>query len=141
MPTSQVQKQRSLLDGASDWLFSIDFEEQKLVFPPEIYSTSERPDIVIWSGFLKLVIMIELTCPSEEGITNATNRKQRRYGCLLDNIRPQWTPILFIVEVGARGYVANSMVKCLRRLGFSNRRTHLTTCEKDYFFIFCFSLI
>ena len=74
-----------------------------------------------------MVILIELTCPAEEGIKNASTRKQTRYGVLVQDIRTQrnpWTAILFTVEVGARGFVANSMMRCLRRLGFSNRQVN-----------------
>ena len=49
----------------------VDFDGKKTVFPPEIYSTPERPDVVIWSGSRKSVILIELTCPSEEGFVQA----------------------------------------------------------------------
>ena len=96
----------------------VDFGRQKLVFPPEIYGTSERPDIVIWSVSSKTVIMIELTCPSEA----ASVRKHNRYEDLVQNIRLQeWNLVLMTVEVGARGYVATSMLRCLHRLGFSHR--------------------
>ena len=123
--TKSVQRKKSLLDRAQDWKLLVDFERQKLVFPPEIYGTSERPDIVIWSVSSKTVIMIELTCPSEEGFEAASVRKHRRYEDLVQNIRLQeWNPILMTVEVGVRGYVATSMLRCLRRLGFSNREVH-----------------
>ena len=69
--------------------------------------------------------MIELTCPSEEGFEAASVRKHRRYEDLVQNIRLQeWNPILMTVEVGVRGYVATSMLRCLHRLGFSNREVH-----------------
>ena len=100
----------------------VDFERQKLVFPPEIYGTSERPHIVIWSVSSNTVIMIELTCPSEEGFEAASVRKHNRYEDLVQNIRLQeWNPVLMTVEVGARGYEATSMLRCLHRLGFSHR--------------------
>jgi hypothetical protein len=122
---------KSLLDGAKDWKVLIDFGHKRAVFPPEIYSTSERPDIVIWSSSSKTVIVIELTCPSEEGIEEAEARKIDRYKILMQNIRAKrftrresWTTHFFTVEVGARGYVANSMMKCLHSLGFTNRQSN-----------------
>lgn len=54
----------SLLLGASDWQLLVDYDSARIVFPPEICATSERPDIIIWSVTLKKVI----TCPAEEGI-------------------------------------------------------------------------
>ena len=69
--------------------------------------------------------MIELTCPSEKGFKAASVRKESRYKDLVHNIRSQqWNPILMTVEVGVRSYVATSMLKCLHRLGFSNREVH-----------------
>ena len=73
---TQVYRRRQRaceLDGATDWVCLVDLE-QKLIFPPEILCTSLRPDLVIWSRSLRKVIIIELTCPAEEGIANATQR-------------------------------------------------------------------
>ena len=81
-------------------------------FPAEICGTSQRPDIVVWSPLSKIVILIELTCPAEEGIQNATNRKQERYTDLQLLIRQNnWKSHLFTIEVGARGFVAKSTIK------------------------------
>ena len=71
-----------LLHGASDWKLLVDFERHKIMFPPEIYSTDERPDVIIWSASLRKIILIELTCPAEEGIQAASERKLRRYETL-----------------------------------------------------------
>ena len=68
----QKPRRRCLLDGAADWKVLVDFDSDRIVFPPEICSTSSRPDIVIWSRQLKSVILIELTCPAEEGILRAS---------------------------------------------------------------------
>ena len=68
---------------------------------------------------MKTVVLIELTCPAEEGIQNASVRKQERYADLTDLIsNHNWTPQLFTVEVGARGFVAKSLMNCLKALGF-----------------------
>ena len=78
-------------------------------FNAEICSTNERPYIVVWSSLFKVVVLIELTCPAEEGIQNASIRKQNRYIDLQLLIRNNgWTPHLFTIEVGARGFVAHS---------------------------------
>ena len=93
-------------------------------FPASICSTSQRPDLVIWSSRKKVVILGELTCPAEEGIQNATNRKQERYVDIQDLTRRNgWTPHLFTFEVGARGLVAKSTLRFLRSIGFSSRST------------------
>ena len=56
------------------------------MLPPEIVATSQRPDIVIWSIARKKVIMIELTCPAEERIEAARERKLGRYTQLKQDI-------------------------------------------------------
>ena len=50
------------LDGSDDWKILVDFDSEQIVFPPEILSTSERPDIIIWSNASRKVLLIELTC-------------------------------------------------------------------------------
>ena len=64
---------------------------------------------MIWSVTLKKVIMIELTCPAEEGIEAARERKHARYEQLKqDSANAGWVAHLLTIEVGARGYVAYS---------------------------------
>ena len=69
----------SLLDHAHDWIMLLDFDQKRSLFPVEICSTSQRPDIVIWSPSTKVVIVVELTCPAEENILSAQIRKLGRY--------------------------------------------------------------
>ena len=122
---SSAQKQkptdakRSLLMGAKDWNLLVDFDSSPIVFPPEIFATNARPDIIIWSAKLKKVVLIELTCPAEEGIANAETRKLLRYNALVEQIRNQagWNCTLFTAEVGARGFVAFSARRCMSSLG------------------------
>ena len=60
-----------------------------------------------------------MTWPAEEGIQNATNRKQERYTDLQLLIRQNdWKSHLFTIEVGARGFVAKSTIQMFRALGF-----------------------
>ena len=40
--------------------------KKRLIFPQEIYATSLRPDIVIWSGETKQIVIAELTVPWED---------------------------------------------------------------------------
>jgi hypothetical protein len=115
-------KKKSLLDGARDWKFLVDFDDQMITFPPEIYATPERPDIVIWSVSSRTVILLELTCPAEEGIQAASLRKTARYTPLKNYIKESgWSPYLMTFEVGARGFVARSTRRCFRRLGLTNK--------------------
>ena len=74
-PPKRITRRQTLLDGFSDWILLLDLEDHKLVFPPEVYSTPLRPDIVIWSAQRQHVLMVELTCPAEEGIEAAQVRR------------------------------------------------------------------
>ena len=91
------------------------------MFRPEIYGTPARPDIIIWSYASRRVILIELTCPAEEGIQAAKTRTLKRYAPLCSNIPKSWSSTLMTIEVGARGFVGNSVRSCFRKLGLPNR--------------------
>eukprot|EP00057_Strongylocentrotus_purpuratus_P031916 XP_786079.3 PREDICTED: uncharacterized protein LOC580961 [Strongylocentrotus purpuratus] len=75
-------RQRTCLDGASDWNIRIDLGE-KLIFPPAIVVTNLRPDVVIWSPTSKRAILLELTVPHGANMQRAHERKSRKYEELL----------------------------------------------------------
>ena len=78
---------------------------------------------MIWSIALKKVVMIELTCPAEEGIEAAREYKLGRYTQLKQDIEEVvWVAGLLTLEVGARGYVAYSTERCFRQLGMQKRK-------------------
>jgi hypothetical protein len=123
-PTTKSHRRKSILDWATDWKLLVDFETEKIIFPPEIYSTPLRPDIIIWSSITKQVFLIELTCPAEEGIEAAQIRKEARYADLRDQIRSAnktWSVTVMTIEAGARGFVARTIPRCLNRLGLAPR--------------------
>src|SRR5689334_17526347 len=84
--------------------------------------TKERPDIVLWSESSRRVFLIELTCPAEEGIEAARDRKESKYYPLLLGIKKTkcWTADLFTLEIGARGLVACRAFKIFRLLGMES---------------------
>ena len=101
-----------LLLWAQDWIFLADLRP-RLVFPPHIVSTDERPDIVIYSNITKCIIMIELASPCEENFDERHEYKLWWYNDLLGECRNRgWSAHLFAVEVGARGYTAQSLTAC-----------------------------
>jgi hypothetical protein len=118
--TSHHVPNRGLLAIANDWQLLVDYDHKKIVFPPAICSTSERPDIILWSRMSRRVLLVELTCPAEEGIRAAQIKKETRYFKLLQNIteNTSWSPELLTIEVGARGLVAGSTFRTFVRLGF-----------------------
>ena len=73
---------------------------------------------MLWSVALKKVVMVELTCPAEEGIEAAVERKLGRYTQLKQDIEEVgWVAGLLTTEGGARGSVAYSTERCFRQLG------------------------
>jgi hypothetical protein len=113
---------RHLLSEANDWQILVDLEH-KLVFPPEIFSTNQRPDIVIWSINAKKVLLVELTVPCDENIEAAQTRKTGRYTQLSSDINSttDWNSTIITIEVGARGFVARTMSSFFRRIGFTTQ--------------------
>ena len=76
-------------------------------------------DIVIFSRALRQVILIELTVPLEDRVCLAHERKRNRYLPLLSLCQSNgWNATHFPVEVGSRGFVAYSLMRCLTQLGF-----------------------
>jgi len=108
-----------IMSTGNDWELLIDYQYDPIVFPPEICSTAERPDIIIWSR--RRVILAELTCPAEEGIKAAEIRKLARYNKelvpLITGQFPAWTVHLFTIEAGVRGFLAHSFRKFLSKIG------------------------
>jgi zinc-binding in reverse transcriptase len=111
-----------LLSVANDWVLLVDFDHKKIVFPPNFYSTNERPDIVIWSRMSRKVVLLELTCCAEEGVSAAKLRKEVRYQTLVDNINSSgWRAELLTLEVGARGLIRNDTWRSFVKLGFTSQ--------------------
>ena len=87
LPLQTTNKPKEgLLTKANDWVLLVDFEHKKIVFPPHIYPTNQRPDIIFWSRMSRSVILLELTCCAEEGVKAAQLRKQVRYHELVENV-------------------------------------------------------
>jgi hypothetical protein len=121
--------EQGLLSVANDWNLLVDFDHKKIVFPPHIYSTNERPDVVLWSRMSRNVVLLELTCCAEEGVAAAKLRKQVRYQALVDNINSSgWRAELLTVEVGARGIIRNDTWRSFVKLGFTSQNA-TTLCK------------
>jgi len=92
-----------VLACANDWKLRVDFDAKKVEFPPTILATSLRPDIVLWSEMSRVVLLIELTCPAEEGMAAAQLRKETKYSELLDSINATnvWKASLWTRDRGA----------------------------------------
>ena len=123
LPVRQRQRRPLLstdtLRCASDWQFLFDVDGGYNVFPIEIAASAQRPDIVIYSLSLRKVLLIELTVPLEDRVAAAHTIKTTRYATLLSACESNGFGVFhFPVEVGSRGFVARSLLDCLRQLGF-----------------------
>ena len=117
----RARRSAGVLRSADDWVLLLDLGKQ-LRFPEHIAQTSLRPDVVLYSAFSKMVVMVELTVPGEARFAVSQERKLDRYQDLkVDCERNGWKVVLLAVEVGARGYVAHSFVSGMKRLGFFGR--------------------
>ena len=126
--TNKKTKTEGVLHTASDWKLKVDLEDG-LVIPVSLAITSLRPDILLFSPLSKKAIIIELTCPCEENMGVWHEEKSQKYHPLCTSIRSNsWSVYFFAVEVavGARGFCAESVRSCLRRLGFSNKLCNKT---------------
>ncbi|VDI43607.1 switch-associated protein 70 [Mytilus galloprovincialis] len=109
-------QQHFILDKGSDWNMRADIGK-KLVFP-ECVQTTLRPDIVVWSQPSKMIVAIELTVPWEERCEEAYQRKKEKYTELMTTCRERgWKAWLFPVEVGCRGFPAQSVWRMLQAMG------------------------
>ena len=115
-------KQIGLLPTAKDWELLVDLKTQ-LKFPQEIAATIKRPDIVLWSKATKQVVLIELTVPWEERIEEAYQRKMLSYDELVHDCRTNgWKTWCLPIEVGCRGFAAQSLWRCLKLLGIVGKQ-------------------
>ena len=76
------QPKLGLLSFANDWSLLIDYDHKQTTFPPNIYPTNQRPDGVLWSRSTRRVVLLELTCCAEEGVTQkggSVPRTRRKY--------------------------------------------------------------
>ena len=91
--------------------------KKKLVFP-DVVQTNLRPDIVMWAPSSKKIILIELTVPWEDSCEEAFERKSSKYAELVEECKRRgWSAWLFPVEIGARGFPAQSAWRLFQKLG------------------------
>ena len=99
-----------------------DEDKYPIIFPPEIVTTSRRPDITIYSPAEKLGIVIELTVPAEENMAQANHRKKCKYEDLINEGQEAgWNLKYFPVEVGSRGFTNKTLRTCFKYLGLTNK--------------------
>ena len=107
----------SYLDGASDWVLSVDLEG-RLKVPSKVAETSLRPDMLLLSDSAKRVGIIELTVPSEDRVEISGELKRAKYSELeREGRRKGWVVRIWTLEVGCRGFPAASTAAFLKDIG------------------------
>ena len=107
----------SLLEGCTDWHVATDLKHN-FIFRTEIAFTTKRSDIVISSVKAKKIFVIELTVSFEENFDWAHQHKLEKYEDLREQcVRNGWITNVFPIEVGCRGFIANSTSVFLTNLG------------------------
>ncbi|XP_033750531.1 uncharacterized protein LOC117334822 [Pecten maximus] len=118
VPVQGTNKKSGLLEMADDWTMEVDLHGRSSF--PNIVQTSLRPDIVLWSRGEKKLLLVELTVPWEERCVQANERKRAKYEDLLAECWEQvWQTWNFPVEVGYRGFPAQSVWRTLSALGLT----------------------
>jgi hypothetical protein len=114
-PKTSKKKPTGILQDGTSWKMLVDLDRQ-LVFP--LIETLLRPDMVLLADKEKIAVIIELTCPVVENIEARHSEKSKKYEDLAQQCRAiGWKTHLFAVEVGARGYAAQSLWTCWKKLG------------------------
>ena len=91
------------------------------IFPPEIVTTSRRPDITIYSPSKRQCISIELAVPAT--LAQANSRKKiRKYEDLIQEGQSAgWELKYFPVEVGSGEFTNNTLHTYFKFFGLTNK--------------------
>ena len=119
--TGRPLKRVKILQGGCNWKVESDLSG-RLVFPVAAAITRLRPDLVIWSGAARVLIIGELTVPWEEHMQEANERKKTKYAPLMTECAgKQWQVHCLPFEVGCHGFVGTSLMTFLHKLGITHR--------------------
>ena len=119
--------------GQHDWKFLFDLGPEQLLFPPEVATTTLRPDGVFYSLSTKTVIVLERTVPLEDRVHAAHDRKKSKYIPLASTCEENGFRVHLIpIEVGCLGYCPHSLLQSLKMLGLprSSARHIRTECSR-----------
>ena len=110
------------------WKVAADLDSQ-VIFP--VVTTTQRPDLTVWSPDNKHVIIMELTVPWEENIGKAEERKEERYADFIAACKDKgWETEYYHLAVGCRGYV-DSKIPALFRSRFRLQSNKLRKMTKE----------
>ena len=119
------------IKGAADWVCRFDLMDDSTSsvstgdysLPHDIFLTALRADGYAISRLTKCCVLIELTCPLEENITQWHATKTDKYAELrIEAELKGWKVFFLVVEVGARGWIPPSTTGQLRAMGLAPSR-------------------
>ena len=121
-----------------DWKILMDTREHQYQVPPSIASTSQRPDICVYSDKAKKVCFIELTSPAEENINIWKLKKRQKYLDLVEEAKSNgYYACCRTIEVGARGFVSKSSMNVFSMLGVGEREKTVIRKEMSKIAVRC----
>ena len=116
--STEPTKPVNYLSSAKDWLLSVDIEGQ-LKVPKDVTITNLRPDLTLISRSTRQFGIIELTVPTEDRVEISGELKKIKYEKIAQEARlNKWKVKIWAVEVGCRGFPANSMLTLLKDIGY-----------------------
>ncbi|XP_078664128.1 uncharacterized protein LOC144907199 [Branchiostoma floridae x Branchiostoma belcheri] len=118
--TGKSREVGNILEKAKTWELRVDLGRK--LQSPKVVQTKLRPDAVLWAEAEKKLVLVELTVPWEERCEEAYERKKNKYQELIDECRSKgWQAWLFPVEVGCRGFPAQSVWKLFTAIGVKGK--------------------
>ena len=122
----------------TDWKILMDSRSSQYQVPPSIASTSQRPDICVYSESAKKVCFVELTSPAEENINLWKIKKREKYIDLVEEAKSNgYSACCRTIEVGARGFVSKSSMSVFSMFGIGFRQKETIRRELSKIAIRC----
>ena len=105
--------------------------------PPNILTTTLRPDLFLVDESRSLLILFELTSPWETNIDRNHTYKEAKYAPLVADLSRNFTVLQFSVEISARGFITKPnkarlkafSLKCCE-VGNAHIKRLISTCSK-----------
>ena len=118
---SEELESKSFLNSARDWELQVDLGK-RVKIPEHIMLTRLKPDLILTSNSTKQMIVMELTVPLEERVELSAEMKKSKYEELIsESAKSRWKTTIYTVEVGCRGFAANSLSNFLKDLGYRGK--------------------
>ena len=122
------KKKEVILDKANDWICKFDIgdgeEGNDYIFDQRVCVTDLKVDGYIVSHKAKICIVTELTSPMEENLDKWHRIKTHKYQSNL--VSDKYQLVFLINEVGARGWIPETVGRNWRKLGFTKKEVQKT---------------